>query len=134
MSVFRSAVLAVAISGLAACAHNPGPTTTVVSDAATTPAVAPSITTPAQVVFTSCDKPMYPAQSLTAKHEGTVTLAYLVDTNGVAQEAKVVKSSGKELLDVAARDAIKLCKFTPAMKDGKAVSDWARIQYVWTLK
>ena len=90
--------------------------------------------TRAMLDFNSCAKPHYPAESLAAKHQGVVDLSFLVDANGVAQDAKIVKSSGHDLLDVAARDAIKLCKFVPAKKDGQYVETWAKIQYVWTLK
>ena len=134
MSIFKPALLAAFILSLTACAHTPVPSGPAVPDATTTPADVGGHTMPARMDFTSCDKPHYPAESKTAKHEGTVTLGFLVDTSGAIQEAKIVKSSGKELLDVAARDAIKVCKFAPAMKDGKAVKEWATVQYVWTLK
>jgi bla regulator protein BlaR1 len=84
--------------------------------------------------FDTCAKPHYPAASLSAKHEGTVTLAFRVDPAGTVLEAKVKKSSGHVPLDTAARDAIKLCKFDPALKDGKAVESWTNMKYVWTLK
>ena len=83
--------------------------------------------------FSSCAKPHYPAASLAAKHTGTVTLVFLVEADGSVLEAKVKKSSGHEALDVAARDAIKLCKFVPASKDGKNIKDSVHVQYVWTL-
>jgi bla regulator protein BlaR1 len=84
--------------------------------------------------FNSCAKPHYPKESLIAKHQGTVTLGFLVDVSGSVVDARIDTSSGHVPLDEAARDAIKLCKFRPAMSDGKAVQDWAKIQYVWTLK
>lgn len=84
--------------------------------------------------FKSCAKPHYPKDSLAAKHEGEVTLAFLVDASGSVLDAKVEKSSGHVPLDTAARDALKLCKFAPAMKDGKAVQEWANVRYDWTLK
>lgn len=84
--------------------------------------------------FNTCAKPHYPAESLAAKHVGKVDLAFLVDANGAVQEAKIRNSSGHDLLDIAARDAIKLCKFAPATTDGKAVQSWAKVRYVWTLK
>ncbi len=83
--------------------------------------------------FSTCAKPHYPAESLAAKHEGNVHLSFLVAANGAVQEAKIKQSSGHELLDVAARDAIKLCKFKPAMKNGKAVKEWASVRYDWKL-
>lgn len=84
--------------------------------------------------FNSCEKPHYPKDSLAARHEGTVTLAFLVDATGTVLETKVKKSSGYAPLDIAAMDAIKLCKFAPATKDGKPVQDWTNVQYIWTLK
>ena len=84
--------------------------------------------------FKSCAKPHYPKDSLAAKHEGEATLAFLVNASGAVLEAKVEKSSGHVPLDTAAMDALKLCKFTPAMKDGKAVQEWANVRYDWTLK
>jgi bla regulator protein BlaR1 len=84
--------------------------------------------------FASCKKPQYPQASLTAKHEGSVDLKFLVDATGAVKDAIVDKSSGYEPLDFAARDAIKLCSFKPATKNGKPVEDWVQVRYVWTLK
>ncbi|WP_426101160.1 energy transducer TonB [Massilia sp. TSP1-1-2] len=89
---------------------------------------------PGQAIFSSCEKPQYPKESIAAKQEGTVNLAYLIAEDGAVLDAKVNKSSGYSALDTAAVDTLKLCKFHPAMKNGKAVQDWVRIQYVWTLK
>ena len=55
-------------------------------------------------------------------------------TDGAVQETAIDKSSGHPPLDEAARDAIKLCKFVPAKKKGKAVAESVHVQYVWTLK
>jgi D-alanyl-D-alanine endopeptidase (penicillin-binding protein 7) len=118
MSVIRSSIIAAAIAAFsfASAAHAASDSKHAVAD------------------FKSCAKPHYPAASLEAKHEGTVDLAFLVDTSGAVHEAKINKSSGHEPLDIAARDAIKLCNFKPAVKNGKAVKEWANVQYVWTLK
>jgi bla regulator protein BlaR1 len=88
----------------------------------------------AQADFKSCAKPNYPAESLAARHTGTVDLTFLVEADGSVADAKIRNSSGYEPLDVAARDAIKLCKFKPAIKGGVAVKDSVNVQYVWTLK
>ncbi|MES2298502.1 MAG: M56 family metallopeptidase [Pseudomonadota bacterium] len=87
----------------------------------------------AQIDFKTCAKPVWPDGAIAAKHEGKVALSFLVDESGSVQEAKVIKSSGHEALDLAARDGIKLCHFKPAVKDNKATTDWVEIQYVWTL-
>jgi TonB family protein len=84
--------------------------------------------------FKTCAKPQYPAASLAAKHEGAVTLSFLIETDGAVREAKIKSSSGYDPLDEAARDAIKLCTFKPATKDGKAVEGWVDVKYIWTLK
>ncbi len=83
--------------------------------------------------FDSCAKPMYPAESLAARHEGTVTLTFNVEADGTISNSSVKKSSGYPLMDDAAHQAIKKCTFQPAMKNGKEVKGSADIQYVWTL-
>ncbi|WP_157778629.1 energy transducer TonB [Massilia violaceinigra] len=83
--------------------------------------------------LTSCTKPVYPAEARAAKHAGTVKLAYLIGASGDVVDSKVKKSSGHVALDDAARNAIKLCKFTAASAKGKPVESWAGIDYVWKL-
>lgn len=80
-----------------------------------------------------CDKPVWPRESLRFEQQGAVTLAFLVDPEGAVRESKIVASSGFPLLDVAARDGIARCRFAPGQQDGKPVTAWARMQYVWTL-
>lgn len=87
----------------------------------------------AQLNFTSCAKPVYPAESLAARHEGTVTLSFDVEADGSISASSIKKSSGHPLMDDAAHQAIKKCTFKPAMKDGKASKSNTDIRYVWTL-
>jgi protein TonB len=88
----------------------------------------------AQLDFDSCAKPQYPAADVQASHEGKVTLGFLVNANGKVKDSKVIKSSGFTTLDEAARSALAQCSFQPAVKKGKAVQEWAKVQYVWELK
>jgi bla regulator protein BlaR1 len=88
----------------------------------------------AEVIFSSCDKPVYPAEAVAQQRVGTVTLAFLVAADGTVVDATVFKSSGHRDLDAAARDGIKVCKFSPAIRKGSAVQESTRVQYVWTLK
>lgn len=83
--------------------------------------------------FKSCAKPRYPAESLRAAHTGTVTLEFLVTEDGQVADSLVVLSSGHAALDSAARDAIALCRFSPAMQNGQAVPSRPRVQYRWSL-
>ena len=84
--------------------------------------------------FNTCERPKYPAQSLAQKHTGTVTLGFLVGTNGAVKDSKVTKSSGHRLLDEAAHTALTKCMFKPATTQGKPVEAWTAVQYVWTLE
>lgn len=91
------------------------------------------ITTRPIAQFNSCAKPEYPSEALARRLEGTVTLRFLVDTDGSVAEALVAKSSGDTSLDEAARVAIAKCRFTPAMANGKPARAWVPVQYVWSM-
>ncbi|MCS0627836.1 energy transducer TonB [Telluria mixta] len=95
---------------------------------------APQTTRPPMLDFASCAKPQYPHADVQAAHEGTVKLGFLVDENGKVKDSKVMASSGFTTLDEAARSALAQCSFRPALKNGKAVREWAKVQYVWTLR
>ena len=83
--------------------------------------------------FGSCAKPVYPADAVKTGRTGTVTLGFLIDTDGTVAESKVEKTSGHTDLDEAARDAIKLCKFLPATEGSQHVKEWTKVRYDWTL-
>lgn len=101
-------------------------------DAAQAPEV--SSHTRALADFRSCSKPVWPREDLHAGHQGTVTLHYLVATDGSVLESRVLKSSGYPGLDQSAREGIAKCRFKPATANGQPVQEWARMQYVWTLE
>jgi bla regulator protein BlaR1 len=84
--------------------------------------------------FNSCRKPEYPQADLAAGHQGTVTVDFLVDTNGTVVDSAIVRSSGYASMDEAARGALLRCRFGPALKHGQAVREWTKVQYVWTLE
>jgi protein TonB len=90
-------------------------------------------TSAAVMKFSSCTKPQYPHADIQAGHQGTVTLAFLVDETGRVKDSKVVKSSGFASLDEAAHTALAKCSFQAARKDGKPVQEWTNVQYVWSL-
>lgn len=58
----------------------------------------------------SCGKPVYPKDALRNEEQGTVSLLFLIGTNGKVLDAKIVKSSGSRSLDIAARDGYLNCK------------------------
>ena len=88
----------------------------------------------AKLDFESCAKPKYPTEDAQASHEGKVTLGFLVNESGKVKDSKVIKSSGFTTLDEAARSALAQCGFQPAVKKGKAVQQWTKVQYVWELR
>jgi D-alanyl-D-alanine endopeptidase (penicillin-binding protein 7) len=94
---------------------------------------AADLSRPAIADFSSCRKPMYPHADLKAEHEGTVTVSFLVDTDGTVADSRLLHSSGFAGLDMAAQTALHKCRFTPALRHGQAARAWTAVQYVWTL-
>lgn len=82
--------------------------------------------------FTSCAKPQQPLESKRDEEEGESQIALLVDANGAVLDSRVKKSSGFPQLNAAARDAIRLCRFSPAVRDGEPTRSWATVRYVWS--
>lgn len=96
------------------------------------PAVA--ATTKPVVQFEGCALPLWPLPSLRAEHSGVVTLSYLIGADGRVRESRIKKSSGHAALDLAAQEGIERCSFTPGTENGKPVTAWMDMQYVWTLE
>lgn len=84
--------------------------------------------------FGSCAKPQYPQADIDAGHQGTVTLSFLVDPRGTVTDSKVLRSSGFASMDEAAHGALRRCRFHPALHQGRPVTEWTSVQYVWTLE
>ncbi|WP_408058533.1 energy transducer TonB [Undibacterium curvum] len=82
----------------------------------------------------SCEPPKYPKAALINEETGTVTMGFLVGTDGKVVDSKVEKSSGSKSLDKAALTALAQCKFKPGTKDGKADQAWAKVDFVWKLE
>lgn len=124
-------VLGLAAACLAGCAQAPSARQD--TAAAQDPvAAAPAMTKPI-VQFNSCAKPVYPAEALARRVQGTVTLRFKIEPDGSVSESNVLKSSGDRSLDEAARVAIAKCTFTPATANGKPQAAWVPVQYVWAI-
>ncbi|MBI3286058.1 MAG: energy transducer TonB [Burkholderiales bacterium] len=82
----------------------------------------------------SCESPKYPKAALMNEETGTVTMGFLVATDGKVVESKVEKSSGSKSLDKAALSALSQCKFKAGTKDGKPEQTWAKVDFVWKLE
>jgi protein TonB len=82
----------------------------------------------------SCEPPKYPKAALMNEETGTVSMGFLIGTDGKVVESKVEKSSGSKSLDKAALTALAQCKFKPGSKDGKPEQMWAKVDFVWKLE
>lgn len=119
--------LPVATSAVQAITQAPTPPTA-------EPAV-PAIRTGAAIqAGAHCAKPDYPSASRRMEEEGTVTLKFLIGTDGKVLQADIEKSSGFSRLDEAARNALSKCQFRPGTVDGKPEQSWASIKYTWRLE
>lgn len=130
-------VLGLAAACIAGCAQTPaapqGPAREPAAAAIPDAVAGKPATTRPLARFDTCAKPVYPAEALARRVEGTVTLRFLIGTDGSVSQSAVTKSSGDVSLDEAARVAIAKCSFKPAMVDGKPQPAWVPVQYVWKI-
>ena len=78
-------------------------------------------------------KPAYPRMARKLGLEGTVMLRILVNQAGEPGEARVVGSSGTEVLDVAALEAIRQWRFVPARNGELAITHWVDVPITFKL-
>jgi len=99
-----------------------GGTADVAASAAPTPEPAPKPKGPSRPprVLGWTDPP-YPEQARQQGIEGTVVLKLTVGADGLARDVKVVRSAGHAALDQAAVAHVGKTRFSPALRDGKAV-------------
>jgi bla regulator protein blaR1 len=71
--------------------------------------------------------PTYPADALSRKQDGKVVLIVDIGADGSVTKARVDTSNPPTVFDVAALEAVKKWKFTPAMEQGEAVPGKVRI-------
>ena len=78
--------------------------------------------------------PVYPKRALMLRQEGTVILQALIDINGSIQDIKVITSSGYEILDKSAIDAVWKWQFEPSVIDNKPSLSWVQIPVEFIIK
>jgi len=100
--------------------------------ASAAPATGPSVVR-AVVDMSTCNKPVYPQNSLRNEEKGTTRLSFLIGLDGQVADSKITKSSGSKALDGAAKSALSLCKFKPGTVDGKPQQSSTIVDYVWKL-
>jgi periplasmic protein TonB len=78
-------------------------------------------------------KPIYPAFARRTGIEGTVMLKVLVSREGDPVKIDVAKSSGFNIFDIAAVDAVKKWRFVPARKGDKSIEEWVLVPIAFRL-
>jgi protein TonB len=71
--------------------------------------------------------PVYPPSCRRMGIEGTVRLRALVGEDGRVVQALVAKTSGDDVLDAAALEAVSKWRFEPARRDGVPIRAWASV-------
>lgn len=77
--------------------------------------------------------PAYPAQAARLREGGRVLIVVRVGTDGSPVAVDVVQSSGYEILDRAAHDAVVKWRFRPAMADGRPVESKIPLEFNFDL-
>lgn len=80
-----------------------------------------------QARYSETPAPLYPESARRDGREGRVLLRVLVDDQGRAKTVEVNTSSGEEVLDRAAAEAIRRWRFHPARYGDQAIESWIRI-------
>jgi protein TonB len=79
-------------------------------------------------------RPAYPEIALRRGWEGDVLLRVRVSPDGRPASISVQKSSGRDLLDQAAVDAVRGWTFVPARQGSEAVAGWVSVPIVFHLQ
>lgn len=78
--------------------------------------------------------PAYPLLARRRGYQGTVVLEVLVAKDGTVASVRLVRSSGAEILDKAAKKGVRKWLFHPGKKGGEAVEMWVKVPIRFRLK
>lgn len=78
--------------------------------------------------------PFYPPLARRMGQQGKVVLRVLVNPGGAAAQVEVRASSGSELLDAAALDAVRRWRFVPARQGTQPIAAWVLVPITFTLQ
>lgn len=92
-----------------------------------------AITKPVPADYLNNPPPQYPSTARRRKQEGTVMVDVLVSALGRPKGLSIAKSSGVELLDMAALQAIQQWKFVPAKQGSRIVEARVRVPITFRL-
>ena len=80
-----------------------------------------------QARYRETPQPSYPDSARRDGKEGRVLLRVLVDEEGRTKAIEINTSSGHDMLDQAAIEALKKWRFVPARASGKPVDTWVKV-------
>lgn len=115
----------------------PSSATPVVNQSSAAPFTAPEpvVTQPTfNADYLQNPAPRYPPLARRMRQEGKVVLRVLVDAGGGASRIEVRDSSGSDVLDEAALDAVKRWRFLPARRGAQPVAAWVFVPVTFTLQ
>ena len=78
-------------------------------------------------------KPNYPAFAKRTGMQGTVILKVLVSRDGTPLKVAIAQSSGHDILDESAIDAVKQWRFVPARAGDSPVEEWVQVPVAFRL-
>jgi protein TonB len=81
----------------------------------------------ARPLYRKNPSPRYPRQARRKGYEGTVILEVLVNQKGTVNDLRVFQSSGYEILDQSAVEAVHKWVFEPGTRNGQATKTWVRV-------
>jgi protein TonB len=77
--------------------------------------------------------PPYPRAARRSGDQGTVTLRVRVSTEGAPAQVELDRSSGSNILDAAALEAVKRWRFAPARRGSEPIEAWVIVPVVFRL-
>ena len=77
--------------------------------------------------------PPYPRAARRSGDQGTVTLRVRVSAEGAPAQVELDRSSGSNLLDAAALEAVKRWRFAPARRGSEPIEAWVIVPVVFRL-
>lgn len=92
----------------------------------------PRIVNPPRIIYKTI--PDYPTKSVENLEQGIVVVSALIQKNGKVSEVRLEKSSGYELLDKSAMDAVSQWIFEPASLSNQITEAWFKIPIRFQLK
>jgi protein TonB len=98
------------------------------------PAPAPITPASANAGYLHNPAPEYPSLAMRRGWEGTVLLRVHVLASGKPGEIQIQKSSGRDQLDNAAKDAVKRWSFVPAKQGNDPIDGWVSVPIDFKIK